>query len=67
MSTDGQMDKQNIGSHTGEYYSTIKKNEDSHCNMNVENIMLSEVSHKRPHIVRFHSYETPEEEKTRQK
>lgn len=67
MSTDGQTDKQNIVSHTGEYYSAIKKNEDSHCNVNVEDIMLREVSHKRPHIVRFHSYETPEEEKKRQK
>ena len=52
MPTDVQMEKQNIVSHTGEYYSAIKKKkEDSHCNMNVENIMLSEVSHKRPHIV----------------
>lgn len=46
--------------HTIEYYSAIKRKEAlTHATtlMNVRNMMLSERSHKRLHIVGFHVYE----------
>ena len=38
------------------YYSTIKRNEVATTWMDIENLMLSERSYKRPHTVGFHIY-----------
>ena len=62
MSTDGWMDKENIYTyiHTMEYYSAIKKNEIlpfATTWMELEGIMLSEISQRKTNIIWLNSYE----------
>ena len=63
MSIDGRMDKEDavcIHTHTLEYYSATKKNEIlpfATMWMELEGIMLSEISQRNTNIIRLHSDE----------
>ena len=74
-STDRWMDKEDVYIHTTEYYSAIKRNEIfpfAMTWMELESIMLSEVSHRKTNTIWFHSYvefkkQTKGEKETNQK
>lgn len=58
------MNKQKVVIYAMEYHSTTKRNEGLTHAMIRMNIMLSERSHERLHIVKFHLYEVPRIGKT---